>query len=317
MKIMKTTKTFILIVIFFVIGFTAKAQYFVELDTVNQKYRFPKLIYPENPNVEEKVNTALQVDFLLVLPDSYKNSPYEVITNQSGFGLGVAEIYEFESWTDFSKHPNVLSLRLKGKKGGEKPFIFYTFFDKRTGDPFIFKDLFSKKGFRKLQRKIPCLKQDSRFILEKEMIYIDKGDSIPQKYPLEELKPYLSNYGANLLFESDSIIKRDSLRGKFMEGKGESFSGDTMIYRIYIADLDDKGNAAVYYWNKKVMYLDWYSDATIKNGILQADDYIYDNLTDEVEHAMYSLHLEEQEDKTWVGDLQLGSPFYELRFQEY
>ncbi len=314
---MKTTNFFFLIIIFCITVFTVKAQKFIEIDTINTKYRFPKLVYPENQKVEEKINTALQIDYLLILPNTYEDNPYKVITNKCSFGLRVKEIYEFESWTDLSKHPNVLSLKIKGRKAGDKAFIFYSFFDKRTGDSFIFGDLFSKEGFGKLQKKIPFIKKENQFIVEKEAIYINKGDAIPKKYSLEELKPYLSNYGTNLLFESDSIMKRNSLRGKFMEGKGLNYSGDTMIYEIYIPELDNNGNATIYYWSKKHKDLSFYSKSTIKNGVLQADDYYYDKFSKEEVHNMYSLHLEKQSNKTWVGDLQLGSPFYRLTFKEW
>ncbi len=314
---MNITKILIPTIVFLTVGFMAKAQYFVELDTSNQKYRFPKLVYPQNPKVEEKVNTALHIDELLILPDKYKISPYEIVTYQNIWGIQFDDKYEYESWTDLTMHPNVLSVRIKGEKEDKQRFVFYKFFDKRTGDSFIFSDLFTKEGLMKLQDEIPSIGEINRFILKKDTICIDKGYNISKKYSLKNLKPYLSDYGVNLLFESDSIVKRNSLRGKFMEGKGENSSGEPMHYWLYIAQLDDNGSATVYYWNKKLMDLNWYSDATIKDGVLQADLYFYDNQSKENVHAMSSLHIKKQKDNTWFGELQLGSPFYELSFQEY
>ncbi len=314
---MKTTKIIILTIIFSTFYLIAKTQYFVELDTIHKKYRFPKLIYPENLRVEEKVNTALQIDELLILPGKYKDNPYEVVTYRSVLGIQIDEKYEYKSWVDLSMHPNVLSVKLEGKKGGTRAFIVYRFFDKRTGDSFIFADLFSKEGLQELRKEIPSIKDNNRFVVEKNTIYIDKGKRIPKKYPLEQLRSYLSNYGLNLLFESDSIVRRNSLRGKLMEGKGEDYNKKPMNYLLYISQLDKEGNAKVYYWNKKIKDLNWYSDTKIKNGVLQADDYIYDSRSKEKVHAMYSLHIEKQKDSTWVGELQLGSPFYSLTFQEY
>ncbi len=314
---MKIIKIIVLTTIFSALYLTAKAQHFVELDTIHKQYRFPKLLYPEKPKVEEKVNTALQIDELLILPGKYKDNPYEVVTDRSALGIQIDEKYEYKSWVDLSMHPNVLSVKLEGEKGGKQTFIVYRFFDKRTGDSFIFADLFSKEGLKELRKEIHSIKNNNRFILEKNTIYIDKGKRIPKKYSLEQLRSYLSDYGLNLLFESDSIVRRNSLRGKFMEGTGKNYNKEPMNYLLYISQLDKKGNAKVYYWNKKTQDLNWYSDATIKKGVLQADDYLYDSRSKEKTHAMYSLHLEKQKDSTWVGELQLGSPFYSLTFQEY
>lgn len=310
---MRITNISITLIILLSINLNTLSQHFVELDTTNTKYKFPKLVYPENPKVEEKVNTSLHINNLLILPGKYKKSPYGVITNKRT----VRQTYEFQSWVDLSKHPNILSVKIKGVADGKETFIFYSFFDKRTGDRFIFSDLFTKQGFKNLKKEIDNIEEETRFIIDNDTIYIDQGTRIPKKYHLTEIKPYLNDYGINLLFESENIVRRNSLREKFMEGKGVDYGGKPIVYQIYIPVLDKKGNATIYYWNKKYRVLNFFSDSKIKNGILQADDYYYDTFRNKKTHNMYSLHLEKQSDDTWVGELQLGSPFYKLTFKEY
>ncbi len=263
--------------------------------------------------VEEKINIALQIDNLLILPNKYKTSPYEIITDK----YWVEKTYEYQSWKDLSKHQNILSLKIKGTIEGKEKYVSYKSFDKRTGEAIILSDLFSEHGFAAIAKRVCGIEDDTQFTIDNDTICINKDNKKLKKYSLKELKPYLSDYGMNLLFNSQNIVKRNSLREKFMRGTGKNFNGDTMIYKIYISDLDKKGNALIYYWNEKYKSLSSYSEATIKAGILQADDYYYDKSIKQKVHNMYSLHLERQNDGTWVGDLQLGSPFYRLIFKEY
>ncbi len=295
-------------IIIFCIFFNANSQKFVELDSTNTVYRFPKLVYSEKPKVAEKVNIILQIDNLLDLADK---DPYAIITNR----CSVKKIFEYLSWVDLSKHPNILSVKMNGLIGKKEKFVFYHFFDKRTGDAFILSDLFSENKFKTISKETPDIKEDSAFEIDKDSLYIKTDKKL--KYALEELKPHLSDYGINLLFKSDTILKRNSLRQKIMRGTGKNYSGDKMVYKIYISDLDNKGNATVHYWNDKYKGISTYTDASIKNGILQADTYYYDSFNKEKVHGMYSLHLKKQENKTWIGNLQLGSPFYKLTFKEY
>lgn len=293
-------------------SFLAVSQNFVELDTTHTKYRFPKFIYPENSKVEEKINTALHIDWLLVLPDKNDN-PFEVIINKTS----IDDKYEYTSWNNISKHPTIIAVSVNGIKNDKNAFTFYKFFDKRTGDSFELNDLFSDKANRFLRKLNASIEKDVPIHLSKDSIFINPETKSSVRYSIEELKPFLNEYGTNLLFESDHVLRRKSLSGKFMKGLGKGFGGKPLHYMLYISDVDAKGNAQVFDWNTKYRDLTFYYESTIKNGVLQADDYLYDSLSKEKVHSMMSLHLEKQSDGSWTGELQTGSPFYEITFTDY
>ena len=323
---MKTIITIVLIVL----GVTSSsAQKFVEISSGPELHKFPKLQYEDHPNIEEKVNSYLQLIFLKHLPGKFEEYPFEIIDDESK----VTSRYMFQSWEQTFLNSNIIDIILNGTRNG-KPFQYKEYFDSRTGDSFVPWDLLNDKGKKEVdtaikqkigdlvdEGKLPSLEQNvslSYSILQDALVFIFlDADNEELVLPFSELESSLSEYGKNLLYSSDNVLRRPSISGKLLRGVGGYGDSKRVKCTIFIQNIKETGEARVFRWNTKLKNKQEYTEATIKDGVLQADDYYLDKFTDKKTHGMYSLHLEKQKDNSWIGELQLGSPSYPMVFKEY
>lgn len=323
-------KYIINIIIILATVFSVSAQQFVELDSVAKTHKFPILQYPEKPNVEEKVNTIMQLLYQELYPEVFGGEPIESVLEDTE---GTDYSFQVHSWKQFSLHPNIFDIRLTGSEDGLSYERTETF-DTRTGTHFKLWSLYTDEGAdfvdRKIKNKITDLTEKETLDPSTESIgvnyqfeenhlafLINKLEDEKLLISYEELKPYLISYGKNLLLKSDIIVHNPSMEMKLLKGVGGFADNQNVKCTIFISKINKDGEANVYRWSDNhIDRAELYSISTIKNGVLQADDYVFDSLSGKKEHLMYSLHLEKKEDTLWEGTLQLGSPFYPMVFIE-
>ena len=101
---------------------------------------FPVVSYSENPRVENKINTFLQVDQLEYVPDLA-----EILLNWLlQLPIPIPTICIFYSWNKIETPKNILSIAIDGEASGAYPegFLIWKNFDLRTGNFINAKDLF-------------------------------------------------------------------------------------------------------------------------------------------------------------------------------
>lgn len=327
---MNSLKTIISIFIVLITISNVFGQQFIELDSIAGSHKFPILKYPEKPVVEEKVNTIMQLLYQELYPEVFGGEPIEEIfesTDETDYS------FQVHSWKQFSLHPNVFDIRLMGSEDGESYERTETF-DVRTGTHFKLWSLYTKEGEEYVDRKIKdkineLAKKEKVFpgtekiglnyqFAEKHLAFlINKIEDDKLFISYEELEPYLTPYGQNLLLESSTILYNPDMRMKLLKGEGGYGNSKNVKYSIFISNIDDT-KASIYRWSKdNVDKATLYTIATIKDGALQADDYIFDSLTGDKQHLMHSLQLEKTENAEWKGMMQLGgSPVYPMIFTE-
>ncbi|WBV61763.1 hypothetical protein PFY12_06475 [Chryseobacterium camelliae] len=101
---------------------------------------FPVILYAENPRVENKINTFLQVDQLEYIPGSAGN-PFKLVS--TGTTSYFNYIY-FYNWEKLETPKDILSIALDGEASGAYPegFSIWKNFDLRTGNVINAEDLF-------------------------------------------------------------------------------------------------------------------------------------------------------------------------------
>lgn len=311
------------------------AQELVEIESKDNSYKFPVLKYNEFPDIEEKVNSFLQLKYLLHLPGKFKQNPFEIVTNPKK----VNQVYHYESWKYLKLKKNIFGIQLNGKIASkDESFEYIQHFDLRSGDFFSFNDLFSEKGLQKIQKeitekikvivnknKLSSSEYESKprheFLENKLVIFLSKTRKEQLIFSYTELKPLLSDYGDNLLFPSKEILKRPDIANKLLRGQGVTNKGTKyerkLNYNILIFDISKDGKASIYRWKESLKNAEEYFEASVIDNTIQADDIIWDKRSKRKVHLMYSLHLEKSSNNDWSGKLQLGSPSYSLIFKEY
>lgn len=325
---MNSIKTIISLILINTVISSISGQQLVALDTVGT-HKFPVLSYPEKPAVEEKVNTIMQLLYQELYPEVFGGEPVEELFEDTE---GTDYSFQVHSWEQFSSHPAIFDIRLIGRDDDE-PFERTETFDIRTGTHFKLWNLFDKDGAAyidvKIKEKITALKEKEKIlpgaaiginyqIMEEHLAFrLNKIEDDKLLISYKDLNPYLTPYGKNLLLKSDTIVHNPSMEMKLLKGVGGFADNQNVKCTIFISKVYDNGEANVYRWSDdNIDRAALYSEATIKDGVLQADDYVFDSLTGKKEHLMYSLHLEKKEATVWKGTLQLGSPVYPMVFIE-
>lgn len=107
---------------------------------------FPVVSYPQNPLVENKINTFLQVSELEYIPDSGGNPFKKVSTASNSY---TSYVY-FYSWKKLETPRNILSICIDGEASGAYPegFSDWKNFDLRTGNYINAEDLFQASSVK-------------------------------------------------------------------------------------------------------------------------------------------------------------------------
>ncbi|WP_276877357.1 hypothetical protein [Chryseobacterium joostei] len=110
---------------------------------------FPVISYPENPMVENKINTFLQVDELEYVPNSGSN-PFKLVSTGT---TSYSNYIYFYSWEKLETPKNILSIGLDGEASGAYPESFSDWknFDLRTGNFINAQDLFQSGSVKAVE----------------------------------------------------------------------------------------------------------------------------------------------------------------------
>lgn len=121
-----------------------------DLSPVADKNKFPLVNLSKNKDVENKINTTLQLEQLEHLPGVFKKNPFEKVTYGHDNGMGGS--VNFYEYTQNSTISNILSLTLKGEGTGaySENFDYYYNFDLRTGNKILLQQLFTEDGLNNL-----------------------------------------------------------------------------------------------------------------------------------------------------------------------
>ncbi len=303
------------------------AQELVEIASKNTNHKFPFLKDENNPEIASKINSFLQLKYLLHLPDDFIENPFEKVLDREI----VAKDYEFISWKERKLNTNILCIQID-QKINKKPITFLEHFDKRTGDFFELYDLFNAKGKQKLHEeiskkikqlvdigKVPSLKHNiaiSYKIQEDKLVIVFLRIQEELELLFSELTPFFSDFGKSLLLPSKTVIRRPDMANKLLKADSNSFIGKD-VYRILILKIATDGKTTIYKWRDKRKKAEKYTEAYVKNDSIKADDFVWDALEQKKVHAMYKLHLKKLENGNWKGEIQSGSMVDYLTFKEY
>lgn len=132
-------------IVFFLLisGLSFSQQQKVKISNLQPKTEdtvFPVVSYSENPRVENKINTFLQVDQLEYVPGSGGN-PFKLVSTATN---SYSNYLYFYSWDKIETPKNILSIAIDGEASGAYPegFLIWKNFDLRTGNFINAKDLF-------------------------------------------------------------------------------------------------------------------------------------------------------------------------------
>ncbi|WP_454047369.1 hypothetical protein [Chryseobacterium sp. Marseille-Q8038] len=148
-------------IVFFLLisGLSFSQQQKVKISNLQPKTEdtvFPVVSYPENPRVENKINTFLQVDQLEYVPGSGGN-PFKLASTATN---SYSNYVYFYSWDKIETPKNILSIAINGEASGAYPeeFADWKNFDVRTGNYINPEDLFQAGSFKTvnglIQKKI-------------------------------------------------------------------------------------------------------------------------------------------------------------------
>lgn len=115
-----------------------------DLQPKSENFVFPLISFAENPLVEKKINTFLQVSELEYIPETGKN-PFQLASTATNTYSNYVYFY---NWEKLDAPKNILSLKIEGEASGAYPesFTEYRNFDLRTGNFINIKDLFKPES---------------------------------------------------------------------------------------------------------------------------------------------------------------------------
>lgn len=113
---------------------------------------FPLISYAENPLVENKINTFLQVNELEYVPNSGSN-PFKLVSTGT---TSYSNYIYFYSWEKIETPKNILSIAMDGEASGAYPenFAKWVNFDLRTGNLINAEDLFNPNAAKTIENLI-------------------------------------------------------------------------------------------------------------------------------------------------------------------
>ncbi|WP_333596875.1 hypothetical protein [Chryseobacterium flavum] len=123
-----------------------------DLQPKTEDSTFPVISYTENPVVEHKINTFLQVNELEYVPDSGSN-PFKLVS--TGTTSYFNYIY-FYGWEKLETPENILTIGIDGEATGAYPEAFsdWKSFDLRTGNYINAQDLFQADAVKIVEHLI-------------------------------------------------------------------------------------------------------------------------------------------------------------------
>ncbi|MGE8514090.1 MAG: hypothetical protein ACN6N7_15430, partial [Chryseobacterium culicis] len=160
---------------------------------------------PENPRVENKINTFLQVDQLEYVPGSGGN-PFKLASTATN---SYSNYVYFYSWDKIETPKNILSIAINGEASGAYPeeFADWKNFDLRTGNYINPEDLFQAESFKTIngliQKRIQKRVGDFLNQLKSEK---NLSEETPDQIALYEdcFTEYTLN-GIKIFFEKDKL----------------------------------------------------------------------------------------------------------------
>ena len=177
-----------------------------------EENKFPEISYPANPKISEKINTALQLEYLEHLPGVFKKHPFENVCYVPDAGTNHMSFYE---WKKLKSPKNVLSISIDGEATGAYPegFTNYHNFDLETGEPVYLTSLFTKAGqaqlLKKLNQKVKKTIQD--FLKENNVQTNDKEEQERVSEQQSIYKECLGEVDGNSLKSYEFSPGRDSI----------------------------------------------------------------------------------------------------------
>ncbi|MDN3691406.1 hypothetical protein QWZ06_03585 [Chryseobacterium tructae] len=134
------------------LSFSQKNLKISNLQPKTEDSTFPLISYPENPLVENKINTFLQVNELEHVPNSGAN-PFKLVSTGT---TSYANYVYFYSWKKLEVPKNILSIEMDGEASGAYPegFEIWQNFDLRTGNFINAQDLFQANAVKTVERLI-------------------------------------------------------------------------------------------------------------------------------------------------------------------
>lgn len=177
-------KSALFFILIFGLSFSQKNLKISDLQPKTENFTFPVISYAENPLVENKINTFLQVNELEYVPDSGKN-PFKFASTATNSYSNYVYFYD---WKKLEAPKNILTIGMHGEASGaySEDFANWKNFDMRTGNFINAEDLFqpaSKKIVEEIiQKKIK--KRISDFLTKLKS----------EKNPPEEAKDQIELY---------------------------------------------------------------------------------------------------------------------------
>ncbi len=134
------------------LSFSQKNLKISDLQPKTEDSTFPVVSYAENPLVENKINTFLQVNELEYVPNSGPN-PFKLVSSGT---TSYANYVYFYSWEKLETPKNILTIGMEGEASGAYPegFSDWKNFDLRTGNFINAQDLFQPNSIKTVERLI-------------------------------------------------------------------------------------------------------------------------------------------------------------------
>lgn len=132
------------------LSFSQKNLKISDLQPKTEDSTFPVVSYAENPLVENKINTFLQVNELEYVPNSGSN-PFKLVSTGT---TSYSNYVYFYSWEKLETPKNILSIGMDGEASGAYPenFSIWKNFDLRTGNFINAHDLFQAGSVKTIER---------------------------------------------------------------------------------------------------------------------------------------------------------------------
>lgn len=172
---------------------------------------FPFVSYTENPRVENKINTFLQVNQLEYIPGAEGN-PFKLV---SAGKTSYSNYVYFYSWEKLETPKNILSIALDGEASGAYPesFSIWKNFDLRTGNFINAKDLFQANSIKTVENLIQ--KQVKKEV--DDFLSQLKSEKNPSEEVLDQISIYEECFTAYSLDDIEYYFGKDKIR--FIAGR--------------------------------------------------------------------------------------------------
>jgi hypothetical protein len=138
------------------LGMTRAAAQPVVVDTItamqpwppHERFTFPHFAIPERPQLAERINRDLCIDFLEMDPDTATGSIFQTVWGDTAHGFP-QQLFSL-SWTSGQLLPEVLSVTLSGEGCGAycEGFTVHYVYDLRDGSRLRYDSLFTTDGLK-------------------------------------------------------------------------------------------------------------------------------------------------------------------------